>query len=142
MLTRNGTKKDTGGIYFMLKPGESVLASGLWHPDGPMLKAFREAMVARPDDFFAHEDALGTHGLNWSDTDRLVRVPPAFKAVEDERLRDRLRHKSFIVERKFPDKRMTSAKLVDDIVLFGQQVLPFMNYVWRITDPVRQSDET
>lgn len=141
VLTRNGTKKDTGGVYFHISPGRTLFASGLWHPDGPMLKAFRETIVARPADFFALEDDLRAKGLVWGDEGKLVRVPGGFKHVEDERLQDRLRLKSFVVERSVDDERVTSAKLVDDLVAFARDALPFMNFVWRATDPVRKAEE-
>ncbi len=141
VLTRNGTKKDTGGVYFHVSPGRTLFASGLWHPDGPMLKAFREAIVARPNDFFALEDELCDKGLVWGAEGKLVRVPNGFKHVENEKLQDRLRLKSFVVERAIKDGRVTSPKLVDDLVAFAQDTLPFMNFVWRATDPVRKAEE-
>jgi len=42
VLTRTGTKKDVGGIYMHFEPGNCFLASGLWFPPGPQLKAMRE----------------------------------------------------------------------------------------------------
>ena len=49
VLTRTGTKIDPGGIYMHFEPGKSFLASGLWFPPGPLLKALREQIVARHD---------------------------------------------------------------------------------------------
>ncbi len=141
VLTRNGTKKDTGGVYFHVSPGRTLFASGLWHPDGPMLKAFRETIVARPDDFFALEDDLRSRGLVWGEEGKLVRVPNGFKHVNDETLQDRLRLKSFVVERAIDDEKVVSPDLVTDLVAFAQETLPFMNCVWRATDPVRKSEE-
>lgn len=142
VLTRTGTKKDTGGVYFHFTTGGCLFASGLWMPSGPMLKTFRERLVERPDEFFALEDDLATKGLTWGQDNKLVRVPNGFKHVEDEKLQDRLRMKSFIVERSLKDAAINRPAIIDDIVTFAQDIMPMMNHVWRGTDHVREAEAT
>jgi uncharacterized protein (TIGR02453 family) len=36
------------GFYLHLEPGQSFVGMGIWHPDGPTLKAVREAIAADP----------------------------------------------------------------------------------------------
>jgi uncharacterized protein (TIGR02453 family) len=51
----NGKKRDVNvpGLYVHLEAGDSFAASGVWHPDPPMLKRIRDAIVRRPDDWKA-----------------------------------------------------------------------------------------
>lgn len=138
VLTRTGTKKDIGGIYMHFEPGNCFLASGLWFPKGPVLKAMRDQIVTRQSDFLATCADLEEHGLPVGDNDMVSRTPAGFKNVTDERLLYWLRHKSFIVQRMLEEEALHSALLVDAIVDFGKKVLPLMNFIWRAVDPVRE----
>ncbi|MEL6751142.1 MAG: DUF2461 domain-containing protein [Pseudomonadota bacterium] len=143
VFTRTGTKKDTGGIYFQLGPKGSFMASGLWFPDPPVLKAFREAIVAREKEWTNIVDDLEAKGLPFgtSATTFLKRMPPAFKDVEGERMQEWMKRKGFVVERPVKATRITSPKLIDDVVAFAHEILPFMQFVWRATDKVREDGE-
>ena len=138
VLTRTGTKKDIGGIYMHFEPGNCFLASGLWFPKGPVLKAMRDQIVTRQSDFLATCADLEEHGLPIGDNDMVSRTPAGFKNVTDERLLYWLRHKSFIVQRMLEEEALHSALLVDAIVDFGKKVLPLMNFIWCAVDPVRE----
>ncbi|EFL90010.1 DUF2461 domain-containing protein [Ahrensia sp. R2A130] len=142
VLTRTGTKKDTGGVYFHFTTGGCLFASGLWMPSGPMLKAFRERLVEKPDEFFAIEADLAAKGLVWGEDNKLVRVPNSFKHVEDERLQDRLKMKSFIVERSLKDGSIKKPAIIGDLVSFAHDIMPMMQHVWRVTDHVREAEST
>lgn len=138
VLTRNGTKKDMGGVYFHFSPEGSFFASGLWHPPSPELKAMREQIVARKKDFLAVESDLAKKKLSFGADDMLKRLPPQFKAEDDPDLVRLLKHKSYVVSRPIDNKRITSPKLLDDIAVFAKDIEPFMQFVWRATDPVRE----
>ncbi len=138
VLSRDGTKKDAGGIYMHFEPEECFLASGLWFPPAPQLKALREQIVARKADFLKIEGDLKKAGLEFSTEHTLTRLPNAFKAEEDTELQRLLKLKMFIVQRPIPQELANSPKLVDAVVKFGKDVLPLMNFVWRAVDPLRE----
>ena len=140
VLTRDATKKDTGGLYIHISPDNCFLAAGFWHPSGPQLRAFREQMIARDKDFFDLERVLAAKDLVFDTDDKLLRPPNGFKHVEDGELIDRLKYKGFTVTRSLDHETVHSAKLIDTMVALGHDIMPFMQFVWRAIDPLREEE--
>ncbi|MEO0635790.1 MAG: TIGR02453 family protein [Pseudomonadota bacterium] len=140
VLTRDGTKKSTSGVYFHFTPGNCLFASGLWFPPGPEIKAARESIIERADEFLGIEKALAKQGLTFGTDGNLKRPAAGFKHVEDPELIRLLHHKSFVVERKLDDETIFNAKLVDDIVAFAKIVLPLNEFFERALGPLREED--
>ncbi len=140
VLTRTGTKKDPGGIYMHFEPGKSFLASGLWFPPGPLLKALREQIVARHDQFLSLVSDLENAKLPILHDDMVTRTPLGFKQVSDETQLYWLKHKSFIVQHMLDEKLIHTDALLDEITRFGQNIMPFMQFIWRAVDPVLEHD--
>jgi len=141
VLTRTGTKKDTGGIYMQFGPTGSFIASGLWFPESPVLKAMREAIVERRKDFLTLASDLEAAGLPIGDEHMLTRAPVGFKDVEDEALLYWLRHKSFIVQKNISEKTLGSTKLLGEVEAFASRIMPLMQFAWRASDPLREEME-
>lgn len=141
VLTRNGTKKDSSGTYMHFTPGKCLFAAGIWYPQPKELLAMREAIVARRDDFLTIEQDLNKKGLEFTTDTALKRVPPAFKHVEDEELKRLLWQKSFIVERKVSDKAIESPDLIDTFLELTTDVMPLLEFGWRVMDPVRELND-
>jgi uncharacterized protein (TIGR02453 family) len=76
------------GFFFHLAPGESMVASGIWHPAPPALRKIRDAIVASPG---AWSKVLGS-GLTIGG-ESYVRVPAGYDA--HDRYADDLRRKDF-----------------------------------------------
>lgn len=140
VLTRTGTKKDTGGLYMHFEPENCFLASGLWFPPGPKLKAMREQIVARSTEFLELASGLKKTELPIGDDNMVSRTPHGFKHVEDEELLFWLKHKNFIVQRKLSEDIIHSPLLVDEIERFARQIMPLMQFIWRAVDPLREED--
>ena len=138
VLTRTGTKKDVGGVYMHFEPGNCFLASGLWFPPGPQLKAMREQIVARREEFLKLVAGLEKTGLSIGDDQMVSRTPLGFKHVEDETLLFWLKHKGFIIQHMLDEGVIHSPKLLDEIEQFALKVMPFMQFVWRAVDPMRE----
>lgn len=140
VLSRTGTKKDVGGVYMHFEPDNCFFASGLWFPPSPQLKALREQIVARREDFLKIEKELKKNGLALGTDHSLNRLPNAFKTVEDPDLQRLLKLKMFTVSQPFDQQRAHSADLVKDVVKFSKTVLPLMNFIWRAVDPTREAE--
>lgn len=138
VLTRDGTKKATSGVYFHFTPGRCLFASGLWYPPGPELKAVREAIIERAEEFLAIEKALEKQGLTFGTDNNLKRPAAGFKHVEDPELIRLLQHKGFVVERQFEDNAIFNGKLVDDLVAFAKIALPLNEFFDRALGPLRE----
>ena len=52
-ISRGGKNSEWAGYYFHLEPSESFVAGGKYMPQGPALKAIREAIFYEPDKFRA-----------------------------------------------------------------------------------------
>ncbi|MEM1040844.1 MAG: TIGR02453 family protein [Pseudomonadota bacterium] len=139
VLSRTGTKKDTGGIYMHFEPDNCFIASGLWYPPSPQLKAMREQIVARTSDFVSIEKQLEKNDLAFSTEHTLTRLPNAFKTAEGEDLQRLLKLKMFIVSRPISEDLALSPDLIKQIVRFGKDILPLMEFVWRATDPLMEA---
>ncbi len=140
VLTRTGNKKDMGGLYIHVSPGNTFVASGIWHPTGPMLRALREDIVARPKTLLNLEADLAAHGLGFATDDMLAKGPAGFKGDHDEDVRRLLRHKSFVVHQPLDDAIVTTPELADALVTLARRAMPLLTYGWRITDPLRETD--
>lgn len=140
VLTRTGAKKDIGGIYMHFAPEGSFLASGLWFPPGPQLKAMREQIVAREKDFLKLVTQLEKVNLPIRHDNMVTRTPLGFKDVSDENLLFWLKHKGFIVQRDLSEDQIQSPELMKDIVVFAKEIMPFMEFVWRAVDPLREEN--
>lgn len=141
VLTRNGTKKDGSGAYMHFKPDNCFFAAGIWYPEALELRALREAIIARRDDFLKIEKDLTKLGLHFGTDNALKRVPPAFKHVEDEELKRLLKQKSFVVERKVEEKDIQKPELMETLVELTKQTMPLMEFGWRAMDPVRETND-
>ena len=140
VLSRTATKKDTGGIYMHFEPENCFLAAGMWYPPSPSLKAMREQIVARRDDFLKIEKDLKKKGLEFGTDHTLTRLPNAFKTVEDPETQRLLKLKMFVLTKPFDEAKALSADLVDDIVSFGKEILPLMEFIWRAVDPLKEDN--
>ncbi len=140
VLTRTGNKKDMGGLYVHVSPGNTYLASGIWHPTAPMLRALREDIVARPKTLLELEADLATHGLAFGTDEMLVNGPAGFRGDHGDDVRRLLRHKSFVVHQPLDDAIVTTSDLSGAMVALAQRAMPLLTYGWRITDPLRETD--
>ncbi|MEP1207898.1 MAG: TIGR02453 family protein [Rhizobiaceae bacterium] len=140
VLTRTGTKKDVGGVYMHFEPDNCFLASGLWFPPGPQLKAMREQIVARSDEFLKLVADLEKSDLSIGHDQMVTRTPLGFKDVEDETLLFWLKHKGFIIQHMLDEKVIYSSELLDEIEQFAAKIMPFMQFIWRAVDPLREAE--
>lgn len=137
VLTRNGTKKDGSGAYMHFKPDNCLFAAGVWYPEPDELRALREMIVERRDDFLEIERKLASKGLHFDNEKALKRVPPAFKHIEDLDLQRLLKQKSFTVTRPVADKDIQNPALIETLVELTQDTMPLMQFCWRAMDPLR-----
>ena len=52
-ISKGGKNSDWAGYYFHLEPSESFIAGGKYQPQGPVLKAIRDAIFYEPETFRA-----------------------------------------------------------------------------------------
>ena len=97
VITRSGTKKDQGLLYFHVSPEGNFLSVGFYSMESDELRAFREAIVARKDQFEAAVKPLVDAGFAFDRENSLKRTPRGFEQVSDLETVEllRLRHLTF-----------------------------------------------
>ncbi|MCI4365284.1 MAG: DUF2461 domain-containing protein [Thermoplasmata archaeon] len=91
------------GFFLHLAPGESMVASGVWHPVPSALKRIRDSIVASPTKWKKVLDGgLAIEGESY------VRVPVGYDAEDPHS--DDLRRKDFFATRPIPDREVVGVR--------------------------------
>jgi uncharacterized protein (TIGR02453 family) len=136
VLTRSGGKKDQGGAYIHIKPGECYIGAGIWYAEPEEFRAFRDTIISRTAEFRSLELAIKAKGHAFSSEDELKRVPTDFRDLTDEDQRRWMRMKHFFVNVQLIDDEITTPILAEKIIELTQTMLPVMDFAWRAMDPV------
>ena len=100
------------GAYFHFQPDEGYLGGGMWHPERPLLDAWRTLVATDPERVHAATDnSAFVAEFGTLDGDRLIRVPPGFRA--DDPNAELLKLKDVVFGRRVPDAEMFSPGLPD-----------------------------
>jgi uncharacterized protein (TIGR02453 family) len=134
VLTRSGSKKDSGLLYIHIDPIGCFTAAGFYMPEPAALAALRRQVLAQPAKARALLGKLEKGGLALGDFDQLTRVPKGFEALKDGPLDGMIRMKSLVVEEKLPDKLVGSAKLTEAIIGFAERAKPLLDFGWQALD--------
>ena len=137
VITRSGTKKDQGLLYFHVSPDESFLSVGFYSMESDELRAFREAIVARKDQFDAALKPLTDLGFVFDQDNSLKRTPRGFEHVTEPAVVDLLRLRHLTLSRPFSADRLEGKALLDDLLELARAAQPFLSFGWRVIDPVR-----
>lgn len=111
------------GIYLHVAPEESFVATGVWHPEAPVLTKIRDAIVEDP----AAWKAARKVGLD-EDEEALKKAPKGFDPehpfIED------LRRKNFTASAKLSDKQVGSDELPKLVLAAEKRMRPFNEFLW------------
>jgi uncharacterized protein (TIGR02453 family) len=106
------------GYYLHIEPGSVFVGLGLWHPDGPTVRAIREHMVEGPDAWKKASRGKKFTGTFVSAGDKLTRPPKGFDP--DHPLIEDLKWKDFIGSRDLDQDFVTSPHLPRELArLYG-----------------------
>ena len=130
VMTRSGGKMDPGLLYLHIAAEGSFVAAGFHMPDPAMLAAVRNAIKARPDEFQTLAGKLNKAKLALGTESQMTRLPKGFEAFKDSPLNEAIRLKSFIVEEKFNEADIHTAKLGTQAAAFAKRALPLLEFGW------------
>jgi uncharacterized protein (TIGR02453 family) len=138
---RHASGKDgvAPGFYFHIQPGRSMVGMGLWHGDGPALRAIREAMDADPEVWHAARDAVfgganaGTDSakFRWGG-DSLVRAPKGYD-VDHPDIED-LKRKDFVAFRSMTDDEVLAPDVVPHVAQLMERGRPLVKWLAEAVD--------
>lgn len=126
-----GRKSVRGGYYLHLEPSKSFVATGVWCPPPPLLKALRETVYENIDELNTIiQNPEFTKWFNgFYDDDKLKSVPRGFPA--DFEQAELLKLKHYMVEYTLPDSILKSENFVQDVAAIFKAASPlntFLNY--------------
>ena len=117
-----------GDFYIHLEPGNSMLATGIYHPPREILMALRDLIDSRGEELeaiAAHPDFKRVYGA--LEGDKLKKAPKGFEV--DHPHIELLRHKDMVIMKKVKDKSFFSAKGLAEVQEAFAVALPFMDFI-------------
>ncbi len=132
LLLRNGFDRHAGsaGIYFSVSPTEIEVAGGVYMPDRDVLMPLREYIAENHRQFratFAAPKVKKLLGELWGDS--VSRVPRGFDAGHPAA--DLIRRKHYILSAQLDPKIATTPKLLAEIVVRIEAMMPFVEFLNR-----------
>ncbi|WP_158817781.1 TIGR02453 family protein [Methylocapsa sp. S129] len=130
VLTRGGAKNDKGLFYIHIAPDGCFVAAGFYHPEPDDLARLRRAIARAPKDYEKVMKGLDKAGIGMRDDESLTRLPRGFETVTDPKIAAAVMKKSFIGSKPIAAARLAKPALIDDLVAFGKQALPLLQWGW------------
>jgi len=132
VLSRSGSRKDSGVLYIHFEPGRSFLGAGFWQPESKQLRRWRSRIVEAPDAFRTMVDQVKAGGMEMDPEDKLKRLPRGFEAYTEADFAPFLKWKSLVAYRKVPDEALHSPAFTAEVVQAMQTALPLLEFGWSI----------
>jgi uncharacterized protein (TIGR02453 family) len=131
MAAGGGRKSVRGGYYLHLEPGKSFVATGVWCPPPPLLKALRQSVYDNIEELetIIRQPEFKKRFRGFYDEDKLKTVPKGFPA--DFPSADLLKLKHYMVEYQLTDEILNSNDFVGEIASIFRTAYPlnkFLNY--------------
>ncbi|WP_420409668.1 DUF2461 domain-containing protein [Hoeflea sp.] len=137
VVTRSGSKKDPGLLYINIEPDNCFVGAGFYRLEGDELRAFREAIARKPDEFRKATAPLIQRGHGFIERNKLKRPPRGFEDVEDTETLELIKLKHIALSRPFDHELLKGRAIIDEMVQVARAALPLLEFGWRVIDPVR-----
>lgn len=125
-----GVERSVGG-YFHFEPGEMYMGGGMWHPEPPRLRAWRELVATDPGRVHAAiDDAAFVAAFGEVEGESLKRVPPGYPSDHPEA--DLLRLKDVTFGRRLSDDDVLSPELPETLAAGFAAATPVMTLLGRL----------
>ncbi|MBV8071479.1 MAG: DUF2461 domain-containing protein [Acidobacteriaceae bacterium] len=121
-------------LYIHVAPEESFVAAGVWQPERPILRGWREAMVKQPARFEKMRRALTSKQLSLGGEHKLSTMPRGFQNYAQHPIGPWLKLTSFVTHRPLAPSLCTSPDLLPAVVDFAIAVKPLLEFGWHVED--------
>ncbi|MGO1596570.1 MAG: DUF2461 domain-containing protein [Sphingobacterium sp.] len=131
-ISIDGRKLEGPEYYIHLGPEESYVAVGYWRPSKPHLDAIRQEIDYNAPDLMEALMKGGWSAANLSKYDQLKRPPAGY--TQDHEHIDLMKHRSFILNKKFSREQMESDRALDSVIEAYDTMIPFKLFLHRAID--------
>ena len=135
-ISRGGKKLNFAGYYFHMEPGEYFMSGGIYMPDGVVLKAIRQEIYHRIDEFKAimNAPAFKKYFNGLSEMEKLKSAPKDFpKDFPDMEL---LKYKHYIMSRDLKEKEVLSEDILKMARETYKAMVPFNHFMNAVIEDV------
>ncbi len=115
------------GFYVHLEPGQSFLGVGIWHPDGPTLKAVRDALAADARGWLRARDDRAFRARFRLGGDSLRSAPRGY--AKDHPLIEDLKRTDFVAIAELSRRQVLAADFPACVVDSFAAGAPFVRYL-------------
>lgn len=130
MLTRDGTKQETGGVvYAQIGPRDGLLAAGYYQLATTDLNKVRDRMIADADRFGEIAGALADKDYPIDRWNTLKTMPRGLKQHETHPLADYLKLKGYTVRREHSRDVWLSGDIVERLVELSEAIGPMNAWI-------------
>lgn len=121
------------GLYVGVEPGEIFVGGGLYMPSGDQVKAIRNAIIERPEEFLTVvENKRFKRRLGGIQGEKLQKAPLGFP--KDHPMIEHLKHKQFYVGVEWNDESPCySRKFADTVAGIFLDTMPFVRWLMKAT---------
>ena len=135
-ISRGGKKLNFAGYYFHMEPGEYFLSGGVYMPQGPVLKAIRQEIFHRIDEFNAilNAPSFKKHFKGLAEMEKMKTAPKDFP--KDFPYLELLKHKHYTVMMNISEKQLTQSNLLSIASDTYKAILPLNHFLNNVIEDV------
>jgi uncharacterized protein (TIGR02453 family) len=129
---RKGKDGGTPGYYLRLAPGGSLIGGGIWHPEPPVLKKIRDAIVDDPKGWKRIRGAEQLTATCEMAGESLKTAPRGYDA--NHPLIEDIKRKDFTVGRSVSDREVIARDFLDRTLDTFRKMAPFVAFLSEALD--------
>jgi len=127
-LAKGGRKSPDAAYYFHVEPGGSFMAAGVYMPDKDRLKAIRQEILYKPEEYMDIVNSNIKMGYTQHEHgDKLKKPPKGFP--DDFKYLDQLKFKHYLFAKDYTDADLLSDGFIDRVIADFKGLYPFVNYL-------------
>lgn len=127
LLGPKGCMGTRAGYYLHVEPDASFLGGGVYRVDSKVLYAVRQHISEHSAAFLKMVGAAEFNKLFKLEGDKLSKVPQGF--TKEDPVADYLKYKNFAIVYAVPDKTLTSAKVMAQLLPVYRAMQPFNRFI-------------
>jgi uncharacterized protein (TIGR02453 family) len=127
-MAKGGRNSPDSAYYFHIEPGGTFIAAGIYMPDADRLRAIRQEIMFKPDEYMKIvKDLVGKGYIQHDHEDKLKKAPRGFP--EDFKYIEELKFKHYIFARNFTDDQLLSGDFIATVIREYRGLYPYVSFM-------------